>query len=466
MRFILNNELVETDAPPGIAVVDWVRDHAGLKGTKHACREGDCGSCLVLVGSATEGGVAYRALTSCLLPLGEVEGRHLVTIEGLNAAELIQTQRVIVDHGASQCGFCTPGIVVALTGYLLNAERFELPAALVSIAGNLCRCTGYASVRRAVAELIETVDTGVDRTTALIDQGVVPGWFADIPQRLDAISSVSQTGVSDPSLPIVAGGSDLYVQRPDAFASSSPRLLRRSLPSRIWADNGSIYLSATTTAEDLKRSEVMNGVIDGIDRFMDLVCSEPVREQATVGGNIVNASPIGDMTLVLLALDAELGIAGSHSGRTVPLRDFFKGYKTLDLDREEIVEWIKFDVRHRSARFNFEKVCKRRHLDIASVNSAACIHVEADHITEAHVSAGGVAPVPLRLTKTSDILIGKPLSAATAVAAAGVAVTEIAPISDVRGSAEYKRLLLHQLILAHFNTLFGIEDGLIQGVSA
>jgi len=466
MRFILNDDLVETDAPPGMAVVDWVRDDAGLKGTKHACREGDCGSCLVLVGSATEGRVVYRALTSCLLPLGEVEGRHLVTIEGLNASALVPTQRVMVDHGASQCGFCTPGIVVALTGYLLNATSLQRSSALVALAGNLCRCTGYASIRRAVADLIEAVDPGEDRLSALMAQRVVPPSFADIAHRLEAISSVTQTGVSDPSLPIVAGGSDLYVQQPEAFAGSSPRLLRRSLPSRIWADNGSIYLSATTTAEDLKRSQVIGGVIKGIDRFMDLVCSEPVREQATVGGNIVNASPIGDMTLMLLALDAELGIRGTHSGRSVPLRGFYKGYKQFDLRRGEAVEWIRFDARHRSARFNFEKVCKRRHLDIASVNSAACLHVADGLITEAHVSAGGVAPVPLRLARTSDFLSGKPATAATAVEAAGVAQSEIAPISDVRGSADYKRLLLRQLILAHFNALFGIEEGLVEEARA
>jgi xanthine dehydrogenase small subunit len=419
-----------------------------------------------LVGSPSSSGVVYRALTSCLLPLGEVEGRHLVTIEGLNASELIPTQRVIVDHGASQCGFCTPGIVVALTGYLLNAERFEMPDALVALAGNLCRCTGYASIRRAVTDLIEGIDPGTDRITSLIDQGVLPSWFADIPQRLEAISSIAQTTVSDPSLPIVAGGSDLYVQQPEALACSSPRLLRRSLPSRIWVDNGSIYLSATTTAEDLKRSEVMNGIINNLDRFMDLVCSEPVREQATVGGNVVNASPIGDMTLVLMALDAELGIRGSHSGRTVPLRGFFKAYKEFDLAQDEIIKWVRLDERHRSAHFNFEKVCKRRHLDIASVNTAACLHVTNDQITEAHLSAGGVAPVPLRLAKASDFLTGKPVSAATAVEAASIAMTEIAPISDVRGSADYKRLLLRQLILAHFNTLFGIEQGLVEGVPA
>jgi xanthine dehydrogenase small subunit len=466
MRFILNENLVDTDAPPGMPVVDWVRDDAGLKGTKHACREGDCGSCLVLVGSASEGRVVYRALTSCLLPLGEVEGRHLVTIEGLNAPALIPTQRVIVDHGASQCGFCTPGIVVALTGYLLNADRFNLPGALVSAGGNLCRCTGYASIRRAIADLIGSVDAGADRIAALIEQGVVPRWFADIAHKLEAISSVTQTGVSDPSLPVVAGGSDLYVQQPEALAASSPRLLRRSLPSRIWADNGSIYLSATTTAEDLKRSQVIGGVIGGIDRFMDLVCSEPVREQATVGGNIVNASPIGDMTLMLLALDAELGIRGAHSGRTVPLRSFYKGYKQLDLNRGEVIEWIRFDARHRSSRFNFEKVCKRRHLDIASVNSAACLHVADNRIAEAHLSAGGVAPAPLRLARTSDYLTGRPVSAATAREAAAMALTEIAPISDVRGSAEYKRLLLRQLILAHFNALFGVEDGLVEELFA
>ena len=150
-RFLLNDEIVETAAPAGMAVLDFVRDRAGLKGTKHACREGDCGACLVLLGELTSSGeLHYRALTSCLLPIGEAEGRHLVTVEGLAGAGLGPVQQAIVDEGASQCGFCTPGFVVAMTGHLLNTESFELDAALIALAGNLCRCTGYARIVRAV----------------------------------------------------------------------------------------------------------------------------------------------------------------------------------------------------------------------------------------------------------------------------------------------------------------------------
>jgi len=469
IRFLLNDELVETEAPPGTAVLDFVRDHVGLKGTKHACREGDCGACLVLVGSLeSDGTVRYQELTSCLLPLGDVAGRHLVTVEGLAGASLGPVQQSVVDEGASQCGFCTPGFVVAMTGYLLTAKTYSSDGAMIALAGNLCRCTGYASIRRSMNYLIDVlqprVAAGEDRVGILIEADVLPPFFGEIATRLAKLTDDGPP--SDPRGPLVAGGSDVYVQRLHTIENIAPRLLLREIDPRIWCDGGFVNLSATTTAEDLKLSPVLREILCDLSPFVDLICSQPIRNRATIAGNIVNASPIGDMTIMLLALDTELILDDGGSQRSVPLSDFFRGYKTLDLADGEIIQTLRFSEARRDGRFNFEKVSKRTYLDIASVNSAAWIGLDGAVIDTAYLSAGGVAPIPMRLRRTEDWLYGQPATAATAREASAMAMAEVSPISDVRGSADYKRLLLGQLVLAHFHELYRLEDGLVGQVSA
>ncbi|PWB69523.1 MAG: hypothetical protein C3F15_14955 [Holophagae bacterium] len=460
IRFLLNDRSVELDVAPGMPALDVVRDHLSLKGTKHACREGDCGACLVLLGELSPlGALRYRALTSCLLPIGEAEGRHLVTVEGLAGADLGPVQQAIIDEGASQCGFCTPGFVVAITGHLLNTASFKLDHALIALAGNLCRCTGYASIRRAVASLLDelrpTVGEAPDRIAALTAAGVLPPYFATVAERLAALDvQVPEFGAEGP---LVAGGTDLYVQRLGELEPSTPRLLLRELPPAIRTEDGFIVLTATTTAEDLRRSEVLRDALGDVSPFVDLICSEPIRLRATIGGNIVNASPIGDMTIMLLALDAELVLARDGVRRQVPLREFFRGYKQVDLGPGEIIESVRFPATRRGGAFNFEKVSKRTYLDIASVNSAAWLRLDGDRIAEAFLSAGGVAPIPMRLAATEAFLAGKRVSADLAHRAADVARSEVAPISDVRGSADYKRLLLGQLVLAHLHVLCNID---------
>ncbi len=179
-----------------------------------------------------------------------------------------------------------------------------------------------------------------------------------------------------------------------------------------------------------------------------------IRNRATVAGNIVNASPAGDLSVMLLALNATVVLVRGDRQRTVLLRDFFRGYKVLDMAADEMIAEIRFPVPDPVTRFHFEKVARRDHMDIASVNSAIRLRLQDDRIVEAHVAAGSVAPIPLYLRKTSTFLQGRPISAATAREAAAVAGGEISPISDVRGSADYKRALLPRLILAHFLTLF------------
>jgi len=461
VTFVLNTEIFEFDGPTGRPLLDAIRIDADLKGTKHSCREGDCGSCVVLVGEPDDGNVRYRAMNSCLMPVAAAAGCHVITIEGLDPGAIGPLQRPFVDEGASQCGFCTPGFLVSLVGHLLNCSDWEVAPAFNSLAGNICRCTGYASIQRATSEvLVELTDrVSVDepRFVALVREGFLPAGLREA--RSLALDLEPQTDDHGDDRP-VAGGTDLYVQRPNDYAYADISLVRAPRGG-IRANGDEIVFAANATAEDMKQSAVLAEELGDMVRPMDLMGSLPIRERATIAGNIVNASPIGDMAVMLTALDAELELNGDGGRRALPLREFFLGYKTLDLRPGELIESIR--IRRRPGRlFNFEKVSKRTHLDIASVNTAIALRIVDGIIIEAGLAAGGVAPIPMALTETEGLLIGQRPDAEAAWAAARCAEAEVTPIDDVRGSAIYKRLLLRQLVLAHFEGLFGLSDELVE----
>jgi len=454
IRFILNNTECAVGLAAGGTLLDFLRRDQGLRGTKIGCREGDCGACTILVGEMRGAAVHYRSMTSCLMPLGNAAGKHIVTIEGLNRDGLTPIQSAIAEEGATQCGFCTVGFVVSFAGFCLDRAKPTVERAIAAIDGNICRCTGYKSLERAAGRLSAALAerTADDEVAWLAQQGFVPDYFTGIAERLTALN---QDAAATAAGRIVGGGTDLYVQRPEAMAGESLRLFLDHAELRFIRRNAELCeLGASVTAEDLKQNPLFADMFPRIDDYLKLVSSTPIRNMGTIAGNFVNASPIGDLTIFFLALDATLTLEHSGTERRLPLRSFFKGYKTLDLAADEIVRSLSFPIPGPATSFNFEKVSKRTHLDIASVNSAARFEVADGTIVEAGLSAGGVAPVPLFLTNTTAYLIGRPIDAATAREAGRIACDEVSPISDARGSADYKRLLLRQLIFAHFLTLY------------
>ena len=458
IRFILNDTECSVDRSAGGILLDFLRRDRGLRGTKIGCREGDCGACTVLVGELRDGDVHYRSMTSCLMPLGNAAGKHIVTIEGLNRQELTPIQTAIAEEGATQCGFCTVGFVVSLAGFCLDRAAPSPERAIAAIDGNICRCTGYKSLERAAGrlagELAERTEGG--EVAWLTEHGFLPDYFAGIADRLQAIEvgRLAEERTA-PGGRVVGGGTDLYVQRPEAMAGDQVRLfLDREQLRFIRREGDRCVVGASTTAEDMKQDPLFAEMFPRIDAYLKLVSSTPIRNMGTVAGNFVNASPIGDLTIFFLALEAILVLECAGTQREVPLRSFYRGYKTLDLAEGETVHSLHFPMPDAKTEFNFEKVSKRTHLDIASVNSAICLQVVGETIVKAGVSAGGVAPVPLFLTQTATFLKGRPLDAETAREAGRIAQGEVSPISDARGTAAYKRLLLRQLIYAHFLTLY------------
>ena len=460
IQFILNDQEIRTDLPPGTPLLDFIRYDRRLTGTKIGCREGDCGACTILVGEIAPEGMQYKSMTSCIMPLGNARGKHIVTVEGLNLPELNPVQKAIVEEGATQCGFCTVGFVVSLAGFCLSRKAVTVENAIAAMDGNICRCTGYKSLERVAERLVGVLSARDDGEPIswLADHAFLPPYFPGILERLKRVKAeiAENTDRTDgPADMNVGGGTDLLVQRPDDAAAAAVNLLydRPELKGIRCAD-GICHVGGGTTFEALGDSEVMRGLFPRMDAIMHRIASTPIRNMATLAGNIVNASPIGDMTIFFLALGATVVLREGETSREVPLRALYRGYKKLDKTPGELVESVHFTMPGENHRFNFEKVSKRTCLDIASVNSAACVEVDDGTITAASISAGGVAPIPLFLDATTTFLEGRPVEDAVIKEAGEIARGEVVPISDARGSAEYKRLLLRQLVYAHFLTWF------------
>ena len=274
------------------------------------------------------------------------------------------------------------------------------------------------------------------------------GYFNAIKQ-IDSCYKTEQNGK------LVGGGTDLYVQKMDQLIDHDVNLITEFPEIRFTkVKNGICSLGAGNTATDMLESDKMQSIFPNLTDHIKLVASSPIRNIATLGGNLVNASPIGDFTAFFLALNANITLTENGRDKTIPLKDFYKGYKELDKTPGEIISSISFNVPIENSHFNFEKVSKRIHLDIASVNTAIQISMANNAIIGTHLSAGGIGPTPKYLGETSAFLNGKELSAQNIKSANDVLQSEISPISDVRGSVDYKRLLLRQLFYAHFIKLF------------
>lgn len=439
-------------------MVDFIRYEQNLKGTKIGCREGDCGACVVLVGEIRNDELQYQSLTSCLTPLANVHNKHVVTIEGINLRRLNPIQQAMADESATQCGFCTPGFVMSFAGFCLSWKEPSYENAIASVDGNICRCTGYKSIERAAGKIAQCIvgRENQEPSVFVAENNILPSYFSEIKNELQKLSSSTNGELqSNDEETFVSGGTDLYVQRHDELkVSANKYLFNHNLLKGIYREGDKCIIGASATVTDLSESPVMQQYFPRLNQYIRLVSSTPIRNIATIAGNFINASPIGDLTIFFLALNATLVLSDKNNTRELPLRKLYKSYKTLDKSHTEHIEKIFFVLPDNNTSFHFEKVSKRPCLDIATVNSAISIKVEDERIVEAHLSAGGVGPIPLYLENTVNFLKGKSINTQTIQRGIEVIQTEISPISDVRGTDKYKRLLLSQLFKAHFVELF------------
>jgi len=335
ITFILNQKKISTELPKRMPVLDFLRCSQQLLGTKKGCGEGDCGTCLILLGKLNGKGVSYSPVNSCILPLVELHGKHAVTIEGLNTQtphDLNPIQQAIAEEGATQCGYCTPGLVIALTAFFCNQSYPNENEVYTAIDGNICRCTGYQAIKRAAKKLYKTLSpvcAEVTENNCLAPQvkaKILPSYFLMIPDRLKKLTvslGNSEPQDSQNSL-IVAGGTDLWVQRPkELYNAELITISDHKELKGILIDEERCYIGAATTVEEMKNSPVLQNILPKISTWFKRIASTPIRFRATLGGNIVNASPCGDLIIFFLGLDASVTLSSRQSRRRVALKDFF-----------------------------------------------------------------------------------------------------------------------------------------------
>ncbi len=439
-------------------------------GTKIVCEEGDCGACTVLVGRADDGHLRYQPVNSCIEFVYQLDATHVVTVEGLSKnGHLNAVQQAMIEHQGAQCGYCTPGFVVAMTGLAEEAAIPTEAAVRDSLTGNLCRCTGYEPIIKAalltsaytaprLSELYPP-DEIITRLAAWDDDVCISsdGREICIPRELDAAVRFKS---ENPDAVIVQGATDIAVQcnkrgfRPRAMMS----LARVSGLDTITRVNGIVAVHARATLTELEH--FTKEEIPELHRMLRLFGSPQIRNAGTLAGNIANGSPIADTLPFLFVMDASIELASIRGTRTVGINDLYLDYRKLDLRADEIIASVLFPMPDKNDTLRLFKVSKRRDLDISTFTAAIRMKVDDARMSDVHVAYGGVAPVVLRLPKTEEYLHKHEASEETFRAAGAIARNEIRPISDMRGSAAFRSQLAENILMKFYWEEIGAREAL------
>ncbi len=463
-----------------LTVSEFVRERLRWTGTKMACEEGDCGSCTVLVGQPSGKGLTYHPVNSCIRFVYQLDGCHLVTIEGLAPAGCpTPVQQALIDGHGSQCGFCTPGFVMAMTAAGMRPAGTSAGTPLnwpVELAGNLCRCTGYVSILEA-ARRCERLGPGAPtwpppapefqqrcttlRRTAFDICGTHHGRQRRVvsPVTLD---EALQLRAMLPESQLIAGGTDLgvlWTKRRKA-APVWIDLRRVAELQRISLTPAGTGSTSAGTAEALQVGalvtwdELLRHCETHLPEFARLLTrfgGPQIRAVGTVGGNLANASAIADAFPFLSVLDTTLQLASVRGQRTLGLAEFLKANHQTALDRDELLVGVTIPRPAPQDRLRLYKVSRRRDLDISTITAAIRIADEGGRITRAAIAVGGAGPTVRRLAQVEAWLLGRPFDEETFRQAGELAAREVTPWSDVRGSADYRRQLVGGLVRRFFH---------------
>jgi xanthine dehydrogenase small subunit len=480
-RFLLDGEVVEArGVGPTTTLLQYLRGPLQRCGTKEGCAEGDCGACTVVVGERAAEGTRYRAINSCIRFVATLDGKEVVTVEGLRAPDgaLHPVQQAMVDAHASQCGFCTPGFVMSLFALWLQQDTVDSAQAMHALSGNLCRCTGYRPIIEAATHMgkapapshwsrEEAFGAKKAAAIAALPQTPVniPGFAA--PRTLEDLATAY---LANPEAQLLAGGTDvgLWVTK---HLRDLPGILYLGDVAgldAIGVAGGELEIGAAASLSDAYAAIV--GRYPEIDEMAARFGSVPVRNSGTLCGNLGNGSPIGDSMPILIALGATVVLRRGERERTVALESIYRGYRDKTLEPGEFIRAVRVPLPVAGLRVATYKVSKRFDQDISAVCGAFAVMMQGERIATARVAYGGMAAIPKRAAAAEAALQGKPWAAATFEAAAAALERDFAPIDDMRASAEYRRkaaaALLLRFHLAHDPRQSGsalrVEDVLLE----
>ncbi|WP_052402343.1 xanthine dehydrogenase small subunit [Muricoccus aerilatus] len=428
--------------PPGtsptMTLLDWLRGPAGLTGTKEGCAEGDCGACTVVIEEADGARVPVNA---CLAMLGQVHGRALRTVEGLGSpAAPHPIQRALAEADATQCGFCTPGIV--MTAWAHSREGGDVHDAL---AGNLCRCTGYRPIVEAIGGLHDDGAAPAPAPSGLATRLEAAGQVFHRPATLEALLALR---AAHPDAWLLSGGTDLGLRVSEKREAPALVICLSDVPELNGLEAGpeGLRVGAAASYRRLLAACAADPAMAPFAGLLRRLGSRQIRGMGTIGGNLGTASPIGDALPPLLALGATLRLVGPEGTREMAVEEFLTGYRTNALQSGEVIQDVLIPRPPAGALFVAEKLSKRPDQDITTVGLSAVIRLERGRVALARIALGGTGPRAERCAPAEVALLGQPWKRETVEAAAAALEAAIAPLSDLRASAEYRRLAAGNLL--------------------
>ncbi|WP_313055303.1 xanthine dehydrogenase small subunit [Pseudomonas lopnurensis] len=460
IQFLLNREVrSESALDPNTTVLEYLREYRGKTGTKEGCASGDCGACTVVVGELDGERIRYRTLNSCLTFVSALHGKQLITVEDLkDRGQLHSVQQAMVDCHGSQCGFCTPGFVMSLFALQKNAavNQYDPHQTHEALAGNLCRCTGYRPILAAAeqacgdrqpdqfdaraAETIARLKAIAPRETAELNSGdkrcLSPLTVADLAELYSA----------NPDARLLAGGTDLALEVTQ-FHRALPVMIhvgQIAEMKKVEITDSRIEIGAATPLTDCYAA--LASEYPDFGELLQRFASLQIRNQGTLGGNIGNASPIGDSPPLLIALGAQLLLRKGTASRTLALQDYFIDYKVTAREPGEFIEKIIVPRAQPGRIFRAYKVSKRLDDDISAVCAAFDLKIDQGVVSDARIAFGGMAAIPKRAAACEATLDGAPWNQQTVERACEALAEDFTPLTDFRASREYRLLVAQNLL--------------------
>ena len=451
IRFLLNGRPVAvSEVGASDTLLDFLRLDRGLTGTKEGCAEGDCGACTVLVGRLHDGALRYEPVNACIRFLASCHRSHIVTIEHLRGADggLHPIQQAMVEHHGSQCGFCTPGFVMAMYGLWMEKPQPTVCEIETALQGNLCRCTGYEPIVKAAqaaaavgGQAMDALARERDQVTAALQ--ALPAARVEVARGTDRaivpadVDDLARVFAENPQATLVAGATDVGLWVTKFLRDISPAIFLNHLDGlkQIEAVDGGWRIGAGVTYTELV--PLIEAEFPEVADYWLRIGGWQVRNMGTVGGNVANGSPIGETPPLLIALGARLVLRHGDDRREVALEDFFIAYGKQDRRPGEFVESLFIPNRGERMVAAY-KVSKRREADISAIAGCFCVTVTDGRITEARIAFGGMAGIPKRAAEAEAALTGQPFGEAAFLAAGAAVGRDFSPLSDWRASADYR----------------------------
>ena len=458
IRFLINNDVVElNEARADLTLLQFIREHRKKTGTKEGCAAGDCGACTVVlvepVSSDSATKLNYRTVNSCITLMSAIHGKQLLFVEHLSDGKhLHPVQQALVDHHGSQCGFCTPGFIMSMFALYHSNSKPNRDDVLHALSGNLCRCTGYRPIIDATLAVCEQAPNDQfsarqDATlaTLLSLSGEKPSGTGNIhtPTSREELKALIK---ANPSAQLVAGSTDLSLQFTQQLKEVKTLISVTHIDAlkQCTKNEHSLIIGAAVPLNDA--TPLLLNAFPQVAELVTRFASLPIRNQATIGGNVANASPIGDMPPLLLALNATLHLDNGESARAIPIHEFFKGYRETTLANDEWISAIEIPLKQPNQALAAYKISKRFEDDISAVCAVFNMTLDNGKVEAISCGFGGVAAVPSTCEALENVLKGKLFSSKECLTLGKqVLFDAFAPIDDVRATAQYRKTVLANL---------------------